>query len=429
MLKRGAKSYIMVVLAVAFITRLGWILYSPALPAQDFSAYHLLATRISTGEGYAGTAGPTAFRPIGYPLLLSLGYFILGSSFRVGQIINVLLGTLTVYATYELVCRIFSKKAGLLASIFVALAPSLIMYTAVLASENMATAFGLMCVLMIYHAFNKGSWIYLLPAGASLGLAILARPGFLFYPAMFFFYAVLTRHLLTRTMSYTLAFSAITLLTIAPWTYRNYMVFGEVIPVATNGGFNLAISFNEGSTGEYIGGITERVLGYSYDWEAYRLVGVDWTEPQIDAALSSAAKDFIRDQPLKAFMLTPSKLRFFLQDDVSGVFENISRPARETPAWLWSTLRILAQVYYIGALVLAMIGIRVGLFQKKHPQSILLLLSILYWCALHSVFLGTDRFHLPILPFIFAFSSVGCLYLFERYPRKAKGQVFYQRLS
>lgn len=422
--KLPSKRFLIALLLVAFLVRFAWVLYSPALPDQDFTAYHLLAVRLASGQGFTGTAGPTAFRPAGYPLLLAAGYFLVGSSFRVGQMLNVVLGTVTVFATYELVRRVFSERAGRLAGVLVALAPSLILYTAVLASENMATPFGLISILLVYQAFAKNQWRYLLPAGVFIGLAALARPGFLYYPAVVFFYAIFSRSSLTRTVKFTAVFSLFLLLAIAPWTIRNYLVFGELIPIATNGGFNLAISFNDEATGEYMGDITERTLGYEYDWQAYRLIGVDWTEPQIDAALSNAAKEFIKEQPVQAILLIPAKLRFFLLDDVSGVFENISRPARATPAWVWSLLRIVAQVYYLAGLAFGVIGVWMGIFQKKYPSGILLLLPILYWCALHGIFLGTDRFHLPILPFIFAFSSLGAWGLWERYSQIARRDKF-----
>jgi len=70
------KKLIYIVLTIAFIVRLGYVLtLGEKLYWEDEYDYSALGRSLAEGRGYVNNAGePTAFRPVGYPLLLAAFY-------------------------------------------------------------------------------------------------------------------------------------------------------------------------------------------------------------------------------------------------------------------------------------------------------------------------------------------------------------------
>jgi hypothetical protein len=204
------------------------------------------------------------------------------------------------------------------------------------------------------------------------------------------------------------------LLVVLPWTARNYLVSGHFIPISANGGFNLLISFSEESTGAYIFNL-DKQAGHVYDWDSNRLVGLAWSEYEIDQFASKAALSYIRKEPLRSVSLAPKKLFFLLRDDVSAVYDNLFRestfllPERYYP--LYWLLRVGAQAYYMAMLGLVLIGASWQRPFKESPALLFLALPLIFLVVFHLVFFGDDRFHMPFLPLFWAFSSLGVLRL------------------
>ncbi|MCB8980360.1 MAG: glycosyltransferase family 39 protein [Ardenticatenaceae bacterium] len=410
---------VLIVIGIAFIIRLSIALYSPGNPHEDFASYYNLAVNLTEGSGFSGTSGPTAFRAPGYPLFLSLFFYIFGTSLFVARMANVLLSTIVVLGTYLVSREAFSENIALISATIVAFTPSLILYTPILASENLATPLLLISIWLIILGWERTKLSYFFLAGVSMSIATLTRPGFLMFPCVIAIYMAFRKLQLALIFRYLSAFAIGLLLTLSPWVIRNYLVFGQFIPVATNGGFNLAIGFNQYSTGEYIGNVTETVLGKEYDWAAYRLKDSNLTEPDIDQALKTAALEFIKENPVRAITLSLPKLLYFYGDDVSGVYHNIAFPSRPTPNWLWKTSRWIAQLYYLIVLVLASSTLFLYKRINLYPHAVFILAVIAYWTFLHMVFFGGDRFHLPILPLLFSFSSIPIWELTTRWRKRS----------
>ncbi len=184
------------------------------------------------------------------------------------------------------------------------------------------------------------------------------------------------------------------------------MVFGEFIPITTNGGLNLAIGLHEGATGTYTWNVTDTILGTGFNWDTYRLINSDMTEYELDKTLRGVAFDFVKREPLRAISLAIPKLWYLYHEDVSAIYHNTASPNDSTPGWVWTAVRRLAQGYYMVMLAAAFFSLKyVRKLKQQYPPTILAGLVILYWTGVHMVFFGMGRFHLPILPLIFLFSS------------------------
>jgi 4-amino-4-deoxy-L-arabinose transferase-like glycosyltransferase len=414
--KESTRILIMILLAAAAL-RLAWVLYSPALPAQDFSDYQRLALSVVNGQGYSGTAGATAFRPPGYPLFLAALFWIFGQSLLVAKLANVALGVASVYLIYCLTRRIFTEQEGIIAAVLTACMPSLILYTSLLATENLAT----FLLLLGLYLFIAGTqvwkfWPFLL-SGLAFGLAALTRPNFLLLPPLLGSILLFMRpHNLRQVIVNVFLLAMGMIIMITPWNIRNQIALGHFIPISTNGGFNLLISFHEDSTGDYLPAITERVFDAPFDWSAYRLVGLNWDEYAIDKAASAQALSYVSAHPERVLTLAPSKLFYLLRDDVSGVYENGLAVSRPFPIWLQQGIKICAQLYYMAVIALALGSVAFRKRLRNYRYHLILVTPLLFLLLMHTIFFGMDRFHLPFLPLAAAFSAFALVSLVQHLP-------------
>lgn len=417
------KKEIGIILVFALIVRLALVLYSPAIPHEDFHDYNVLALKFYNGLGLSTSVGPTAFRAPGYPTFLGLGYTLFGPSLIVAKILNVGLGVVTVYMTFLLARRVFNPQIACISAIIVACMPSLILYTPILASENLVIPFMLIATYNLVRAFDTNQGRYMIFAGIAASLGALTRPGALLLPAALLVVAIFMKKVNWQDfIRLTAVLLVAMLITHTPWAIRNYRAFGEPVLLTTNGGFNLAMGFNEASDGLYMGGITEIIVGSPFNWNTYR-VESGLSETELDKTLKKYAIEYIKSHPFRSMMLVFPKLRYYFQDDVSGVYHNIVITSGTTPIWLWKGLRIVAQLYYMLIMALALflfVMLRRSLF-KQYPASVFVLMPILYWTALHGIFFGGDRFHLPILPFTAVLSAASLVFIWHSNHKRITG--------
>jgi 4-amino-4-deoxy-L-arabinose transferase-like glycosyltransferase len=76
---------------------------------------------------------------MGYPTFLAGVYFVWGHSVLAAQIANALLGVATVLLTFLVARRLTTDGRALLAAALVAFTPSHVLYSSVLATENLFT--------------------------------------------------------------------------------------------------------------------------------------------------------------------------------------------------------------------------------------------------------------------------------------------------
>lgn len=402
MVERQERRWIIAILLLAFSLRLGWILYSPSVPTNDFMRYATYGVRIADGLGFSSVAGPTAFSPPLYPYFLAGIFMLFGQAIMTVKLMQVLLGTLTVLLTYLLARQLFATFTAYVAALMTASAPSLISYTALFATENLTLPLLMGSILCL--VIDRRSSV--LASGSLLGLTALTRAAFLLLPLAWLFYLLVTRQSLRPLTWLTLGMSV----TLLPWTIRNYVVFDAFIPISTNGGYNLLISFNAESNGIWQERQVGNALGSHFVWETTRLEN-GMSEVELDRRARQIAFDFMRAEPLAALRLAPRKFWLTVRDDVSGITLNLQSAARELNRNTVQALRGLAQLHYVTAVGLAMVGLwrhRPNINRYERPpstQPYLPLIPLLFLLFVHTIFFGDDRFHLPILPLLYIYSG------------------------
>jgi hypothetical protein len=233
------------VLLVALAARAALSLASGhTTPIIDMEEYLRLAQGLTDGRGYAGQEGPTAFRPPLYPAFLALVRIVWGDSVLAIRLAQGVLGALTCVLTVFLAGAVVGRERTHWAGLLVALYPTHVMYASYLHREVLFTFLLVGALALLARRGSARS----LAAGIVLGLAALTNSAALGTAPLAALYLVTRRQ--GRRAALLLAG---TVLVIAPWTVRNYRIFGSFVPVNTKAG----VVFWEGNDEGWLRGETE----------------------------------------------------------------------------------------------------------------------------------------------------------------------------
>ena len=275
-------------------------------PAADGTYYHLLAQRIASGQGYTwlwpdGVVTYAAHYPVGYPGLLALAYAAFGAAPAVAMLVNAVLGAAGVWATYDLLARVTSRKLALAGGLALALHPALVPYTAALMTEGVTASLLVIATALAARGRDAARGprriAWLVSSGLALGLATLVRPQSLALAPLLGFLAVRPDpRALVRRAGTSIVMTALALAVCAPWTLRNCRRMQQCALVSVNGGWNLAIG-----TQTKEGGWQEMAVP-----EACKEV---FAEAAKDRCFGRAAQSVIANDPLGWLARTPAKVR------------------------------------------------------------------------------------------------------------------------
>jgi 4-amino-4-deoxy-L-arabinose transferase-like glycosyltransferase len=309
---------VLAVVALAGALRLAWVIYAKTEPLWFFDPwnYDRLAAALADGKGYVNEAGqPTAYYPPGYPAVLGAVYWLVGHRPVAGEVLNVVLGALTAGLVYWIGSRAFGRAAGLVAALAFAVFPSHILYASQLHSEVVFTAAYLLVLGFLLTAPQPlrlgGRHVpFWLAAGLAIGAAGLIRPAALSLLVVVPF-AMRPRGVPWAAMARgTLLVALAAGLVLIPWVARNAARVG-VAAISTNAGLDFWIGNHEGAAGGWGMPTAEAFPRISTDLQVqerhdyHRGLELGWR--------------FIRERPLDALALLPSKAYHLYADDAEAV--------------------------------------------------------------------------------------------------------------
>jgi 4-amino-4-deoxy-L-arabinose transferase-like glycosyltransferase len=237
--------------------------------------------------------------------------------------------------------------------------------------------------------------------GLLLGVALYAKELFAPVPVVVMVATFFLRREIPR--SRWIVYGGLTLLlmivVVAPWTYRNHLVFDRFVLVQSLGGFNYWVGqywFEKAKTGRPAGTYTE--IAEEAIEEGYKLLdrnGVDSSrlyEPDGDA--------FFKEHMFASFVNSQrrivEKLVFFLPK----FWYVMDTPDKERVGYL-----INGPLYLLALVGLAWVVV------KRDSMSLrgyaLLLATILYFNLFHSVIVSVFRYALPVMPLVIVFAAEG----------------------
>jgi 4-amino-4-deoxy-L-arabinose transferase-like glycosyltransferase len=347
---------------------------------NDAAQWHNAALNLLGGRGLIVNEDLRAYRPPIPALYFATIYSIFGVSFRAVQIANIILGVVTVWLGYELVKRSFGVVSALWAGVFVSLYPTFLLYTGEMLSETpfaMLISLGLLLAWILRD--RTPMWFVLI--GIVLGVAVLTRVTALPIALLIVFWISLVR----RSGSWWsrcvpgLVILACVLLTVVPWTVRNYLLFGKIVPLTSQGGLSLWIANNPWADGTAL------------RFEFPEIPQVD-ALPEVDRGIAyqKLAVAFIVENPFHVAQLTLRRLRYFWH---LGYHDGGLR-------------EIAFLAVYLPLLALAAVGAWVG-WSSNRDATLLFLVVPFALSIVHMVFLPEGRYRLPAELLICLFAGNG----------------------
>lgn len=403
--------WLLALFLLALVVRCWAVTFYPAEQVNDAADYHRLAADLSRGLGYVNEAGgPTAWRPPGYPAFLAIIYSGFGVSVRAATLTQAVLGGLTVLLLAAFGALIIGRREALVATMLAAVYPSLFWLPRVLLSENLSLPLTLAALCAAAMLLRTEHLRWACACGVLLGLCALVRGANLVVAAVLLAGMVLVAWKRGRRWRQLAAASALVCagvaLVLLPWTARNYRVFHQLVPVATQDGMGLYASYwPPMRDGKVIWGN----LPGNEDpaWAAATRAGDEATASKY---LQSVTLERLREHPGHFFRVLPPKLL-----SLAAPFD-----------WEWfphapGSTRSLNPVYAL-MLIPAMLGLLI-LRRRPVPHGWLLWVLPLTVLMQAVVFYGSPRFRLPAETSGILWAAVALVSAWDWFGRRGRSSV------
>lgn len=373
------------VMALALSLRLIWAWWVPVIPSSDGEAYDAFArTLVQHGTFGWEPDHPTSFWPPGTTFLHASLFFLFGIRYEPIVAMNIALSLGIVWVTARLAARFWGQPVAVLSALVLAVWPTLVMYPTILASE-LPFLFLTLLALDLWTAPRLGLTARALLAGLVLGFAALVRPQALLLPLVYAGGLLLMHRAgraawLEQIRCVVLAGIAMAVV-VSPWTWRNHQLYDEPMLISSNGGITLWMGNTPGTDGRYMS--TPKQYSHLPENERARVLGQE-------------AKAYILQDPVAFAARAVKKLVILYSNESVGVGWNspaIQQAFGET--WEQRLKRLTQATWALICLLVA-----VGLWSSLRTVGFLatlfspVLLSILYFTAIHMVVVSQERYHL-----------------------------------
>lgn len=395
----------------------------------DANGYWELGRRLANGETYEIYSPPRrAMRMPGFPGLLALSIKLAGENLLFSRILLAVVGTLGCGMLYWLGSVLIDRRTGLIAAALAAVSPVLVGFSVLVLTET-AFAASLTASVCLFarwlgaeqeteednsqKLFDSRRMCRAGLGGLVAGIACYVRPSWLLFAPAVCLFAVarsickrntpLTRpsgplrkssapEVRRRVMESVIVLLAL-FATLLPWAIRNQSATGHFVLTTLWVGPSLYDGLSETATGE-----SDMAF---FDQE--NLLG-SMSEYEMDREYRRRAWQFAAGNPIRALHLGLIKFgRYWSPWPNAGQFQ----------AW-WQCLGVAA--ISIPTFVLAAYG---GWLSRGNPALLLLTLGpIVYFSAIHSLFIGSIRYRLPAEYPLLVLTAVGGLAVWDRIRRQ-----------
>ncbi len=336
---------------VALAIRVAWVLSvrRVGLAFGDALNYHVAATSVSQGKGYQTLQNaPTARWPPGYTTVLAGVYRVFGVDARWGELLNALIGAITVVLLVVVVERWVDRTTAIVAGAILTVLPGPIIWTDLVVSETLYTMLFVLTFVVLSHAAPR--WPWLVAIGVVIGLGALVRGEAMTWGLL---PIVLWRKQfsLAELGKRVAAIAAAAIVVLLPWTIRNAVTMNAFVPLATNSSETLWAGHNPDATGGQV---------YPPDafYEPFNDVPDTEWELRTTGALRHDALSYMIRHPARELELIPLKLIHLNRGD-SYALDWVNTGADVGPISPINAERIgvLADLGYFGLLTMTILGV------------------------------------------------------------------------
>jgi 4-amino-4-deoxy-L-arabinose transferase-like glycosyltransferase len=381
------------------------LLEGPLILGTDPDRFGQLAMNWVDGKGYTfgGELEETTFRGPGYPLVIAGVYFIFGNIFPYMIFVQCLLGSLVCVVTYQIGRRVFNTYVGYIASILTALHPLLIWYSTRLRYEYLTTLLLVFGTFFWLRFIETKSLKDIILTGIFFGCFALTNQVIIFSPFLLIPGLLLRKPPRAKYLMRSTLLLLTMVAVISPWTFRNYMLSGRIIPVHSGGIYDFVKGFFEYEFHDEAPLQLSKIEHIAIT-HVSELLGIDPsqfnnTAEGVDQALYPYAISIIKNKPLelaKKILWMFPKFWYFSETTLRG----------------WFLL-----IVEVPLLLLALIG-TVHMLQTKR-DGIPIMLIVLYFNSIYPVFHVEARYSTQVLPFVTILAAVGILHLLCLFGKKS----------
>lgn len=411
---------ILAIFVASFLIRLIYLNQLQSLPTFENptmdEGYHVqVAEKINSGEGF-GT-DPFYRAPLYLYFLAGLFNITSGSIYWV-RLIQILIGSLIPILMFFLGTRVFDRRVGYGAAIVAIVYPTLLYYDAALLITSLMVLLTTGLALQLYRCEDNPTITNFVLAGAILGLAGLARPNILLLGPVLFLWAwwKLKPSLgWKRTLILYFTIGLVSLAVILPVTVRNYVVSGEFVFIAWQGGFNFFIGNNRKASGW-----AAEVEGIDLTWEGGYRESIAFAEKAIGRKLKKTeVSEFWYDAAFKEISVDPSGWVGLLIKKARLIINGYEIPNNQNLYVVRDAAPIIAPLMFNSGLFfpfgliapLAILGL--GLSVRHWRKLMLVYLVAGSYLGSLLLFFVCARFRMPVIPIFIILAVYACIELYR----------------
>ncbi len=373
-------------LAVGALIRVVTILVVAPLPASDGASYLALANRLAE-TGQYGDHLARAYWPPGLALFLAPLLTVMTDAWAL-VVLTLLCFVSAAVGLHRLASALNCGPWAVWIVWLFAIWPNHILMSGLPEKELLVIAAIPWMLVFAKRSLAHVAWAF--PAGLLLGAAVLVQPSLQLLP----FFAVVVALFWGAPWRRLLVALAVgvtgSIVVVAPWSVRNYMVFDKFVMVSTNGGSNLYRANNDMATGGYMirGTVDVDALGeLSADREGKRL-----------------AREWMISNPVRFFELCAGRALLFSGDHSYGVYAAFRAQPDRLPRMFYLLLKLGSAVTWLvlWAVICSVTAntLRTG---RDLPLGVgWTLLPWAYLLSIHSIFESGIKYHLPAMVAILA---------------------------
>lgn len=417
-LERTERIGLLAILVIAYGVRFAAVVFASDHFQLELTEYQVIARNL-VERGYFGIdwlnwsdpdPGPSSFMPPLYPTMLATLMAISSeAALTAMRIIQAVISTLSCFVFYKIACDIFvsNKRIAWLSAIAAAFYPPFVGSVVEINTATFEVAFLAIAIYFLLQSQKRHSSLNLMMAGITLGLAALTKPTALVTlpAALLWLWTKRRRSSLTAIAKTFGVFLIATLITILPWTLRNYQVHHRFVLISTNGGVNFWIGNNEEATGEFVW--PKRMNPQLFER------AVSLTEVERDRLFFGKGLQFIQTNPYYAMKLFGQKLLYSIAFRPSiGSNYTESSPALDLGRALYAFSYLLVLPFWGGGLLISLLQWR---------RYILLYGIIAGYIATNVAFFVGTRFRTPVDPYLLMFAALAVVFLWTKLPMVEAG--------
>jgi 4-amino-4-deoxy-L-arabinose transferase-like glycosyltransferase len=315
----------------------------------------------------------------GFPAIIAASFLAFGTSHIAARLLLSLISTGGCLLVFVLGRRLFDDRAALLAAAITAVVPTFVAFSPLFLSEtvfavalvaSLSPAASLLIGLNERETSSSAVFCQAAACGAVISLACYMRPSWLLWAPFISLCAILAGRARPNTWLAAAVIGATTFLALLPWAIRNQRVTGHFVLTTLWMGPSLYDGLNANATGDSEMSFFDR-----------ENLLATMSEYDMNQEYARRAREFAWSNPGRAVELGFIKLwRYWKPWPNAGQFTS-------WPQWI----AVLASS--IPLFTATILGI-----WKGRPGWIALALTlgpVLYFAAVHSVFVGSIRYRLP----------------------------------